>query len=443
MSGDDTFRLRTDHLVTCDQDFTVLNNAVVDVRHGRIEWVGPSAQAPEWDAVDRTMSGLVMPGLVNTHAHTPMTLVRGGGDGLPLMRWLTEVMWPREGQMTPEDVQWGMRLGAAEMLRAGVTSTCEMYLFERDVIAGAADAGIRLAMTPGVVAALHADTFGTEASRIDDIGAAYDEHHDPEGLVTVGFAPHSAYDLSLEYCAELAAAARERDALLHIHVAETRDEGAELEAAHAGRSTVQLLAAAGVFGGRVVAAHSVWLDDADLDTYADLGVAVAHCPVSNMKLGSGTARVPEMRERGIVVGLGTDGPASNDDLDLWQELKFAPLLARVTALDAGVLGPVDALTMATRDGARALGLDDVGSIEVGHRADLIRLDIDDAAFVPITAPEELVAHLAWSGGSRFVTDVWVQGRHVVADRGCVTIDEAEARHEGQRRGLRLARDSGT
>ena len=443
MSGVTSFRLHADHLVTCDEEFRVIDDAAVDVVDGVIDWVGPRADATDSGLDTMEVGGLVMPGLVNTHAHTPMTLVRGGGDGLPLMRWLTEVMWPREGLMTSEDVQWGMRLGSAEMLRAGVTTTCEMYLFERDVIAGAADAGIRLAMTPGVVAALHADTFGTEASRIDDIVAVYDDHHDPDGLVTVGFAPHSAYDLSLDYCAELAAAARDRDALLHIHVAETRDEGAELEAAHGGRSTVQLLADAGVLGGRVLTAHSVWLNDDDLDTYADLSVAVAHCPVSNMKLGSGTARVPEMRERGITVGLGTDGPASNDDLDLWQELKFAPLLARVTALDASVLGPRDALTMATRDGAAALGLDDVGSIEAGKRADLVRLDIDDAGFVPVTAPDELIAHLAWSAGSRLVTDVWVQGRQVVADRECITIDEAQARAEGRQRGLRLARESGT
>jgi len=428
--------------VTCNEGFDVVSDAVVDVEDGVITWIGSRDEAPHHSGEVHDLGGLLMPGLVNTHAHTPMTLVRGGGDGLPLMRWLTEVMWPREGQMTPDDVRWGMLLGAAEMLSAGVTSTCEMYLFEDAVIEGAMEAGIRLVMTPGVLAVLHAETFGAAGSRIDHIAELHRRSHDPSGTLTIGFAPHSAYDLGVEYCAELAAAARDLDALLHIHVAETRDEGAELEAA-GGASTVQLLADGGVFGGRVLAAHSVWLDDADLDTYAELGVAVAHCPVSNMKLGSGTAPVPAMRARGIPVGLGTDGPASNDDLDLWQELKFAPLLQRVTSLDAAVMGPRDALTMATREGAAALGLDHVGSLEVGRRADMIRLDIDDPAFVPVSNDDELIAHLAWSAGSRHVTDVWVQGRPVVADRTCLTVDGAAAVAEGRARGLRLARESGT
>ncbi|MDG2111657.1 MAG: amidohydrolase [Actinomycetota bacterium] len=436
-------RYLADTVVTCDADFTMIDQGAIDVVDGRISFIGPAAEAPHHAGRVEVLGGLVMPGLVNTHAHTPMTLVRGGGDGLPLMRWLTEVMWPREGQMTLDDVRWGMTLGSIEMLKAGVTTSCEMYLFEDAVVAAAQDAGIRLLMTPGILAALHADTFGAESSRIDAIVDFHHRMHDPDGTLTVGFAPHSAYDLSLDYCAEIAAAARDLDALLHIHVAETREEGAELEAAHGGRSTVQLLADAGVFGGRVLTAHSVWIDDADIDTYADLGVAVAHCPVSNMKLGSGTARVPEMLAKGVTVGLGTDGPASNDDLDLWQELKFAPLLARVTALDASVMGPRDALTMATRHGAKALGLDEVGCLVVGNRADMIRLDIDDPAFIPVTAPEELVAHLAWSAGARHVTDVWVQGRQVVRDRVCITVDEQQARNEGRLRGLRLARDSGT
>lgn len=436
-------RFLADTIVTCDNDFTVFDQGAIDVADGRISFIGAIADAPEHSGEVVKLGGLMMPGLVNTHAHTPMTLVRGGGDGLPLMRWLTEVMWPREGQMTPDDVRWGMTLGSIEMLRAGVTTSCEMYLFEEAVAAGAQDIGIRLVMTPAVLAALHADTFGAESSRVDAIADFHGRMHDPTGTLTVGFAPHSAYDLGLGYCGELAAAARDLDALLHIHVAETRDEGSELEAAHGGRSTVQLLAEAGVLGGRVLAAHSVWLDEADIELYADLGVAVAHCPVSNMKLGSGTARVPEMRSRGITVGLGTDGPASNDDLDLWQELKLAPLLARVTALDAAVMGPRDTLSMATREGATALGLDEVGSLEVGNRADMIRLDIDDPAFIPVTAPEELVSHLVWSAGARHVTDVWVQGRQVVRDRICITVDEQRARHEGRARGLRLARDSGT
>ena len=430
--------------VTCDADFTVINDAVLDVDgDGRISYIGTRADAPDVVGDEVDLGGLIMPGLINTHCHTPMTLVRGAGDGLPLDRWLTEVMWPREGKMTPEDVWWGMTLGSAEMLRSGVTTSCEMYLFEDVIVDAVKASGARLVMTPGVLSVLHADTFGAAGSRIDAIVDFHRANHDPDGRVTVGVAPHSAYDLGIGYCADLAEAARDLDALLHIHVAETRSEGAELEAAHGGRSTVQILAEAGVLDGRVLAAHSVWLDDDDLDTFAQLDVAVAHCPVSNMKLGSGVARVAEMRERGIIVGLGTDGPASNDDLDLWQEVKFAPLLSRVSSLDAALLPPAEVLSMATRTGAMALGLADVGSLKVGMRADFIRLDIDDAAFIPVTSPDELLAHLAWSSSSRHVTDVWVDGGRVVQAGVCLRLDEVEARNQVQHRAVRLATESST
>ena len=421
----------------------MIERGAVDVGpEGRIAWVGAATDAPATDAPVINLGGLLMPGLVNTHAHTPMTLVRGAGDGLPLMAWLTEVMWPREGRLRADDVWWGMALGSVEMLRSGVTTTCEMYSYEEAVTDAARGAGIRLVMCPGVLSVFHADTDGSVARRVDDIARFHVAEHDSDGLVTIGFAPHSAYDLGIGACAEVAAAARERDTLLHLHLAETRTEGDELSAAHGGASVPQLLAEAGVLEGRVLAAHSVWLDDADLDIYGSTGVAVAHCPVSNMKLGSGVARVPEMLERGITVALATDGPASNDDLDLWEEIKIASLLARVTALDPTVMSAQQVITMATRSGAEALGLH-TGVLEPGRWADMIRLDIDDVAFVPVTSPQELIAHVAWSGGSRHVTDVWVSGERVVAGRVCLTVDEARARFEVQHRAQRLARESGT
>lgn len=436
-------RYLADVVLTCDEDFAVIEHGAVDVRaDGRIAWVGAAADASTTDAPVISLGGLLMPGLVNTHAHTPMTLVRGAGDGLPLMAWLTDVMWPREGRMHPTDAWWGMTLGSVEMLRSGVTTTCEMYAFEHDVIDAGRTAGIRLVMCPGVVSVLHADESGSVADRVSDIARAHDAEDDPSGRVTVGFAPHSAYDLGVDACAEIAAAARERDALLHIHLAETRTEGDALSAAHGGASVPRLLADAGALDGRVLAAHSVWLDDADLDIYASTGVAVAHCPVSNMKLGSGVARVPEMLERGITVSLATDGPASNDDLDMWEEIKIASLLARVTSLDPTALSAQQVISMATRNGAEALGLH-TGVLEPGRWADMIRLDLDDVAFVPVTSQAELIAHVAWAGGSRHVTDVWVGGERVVAGGVCLTVDESRARYEVQHRAQRLAQESGT
>ncbi|MCY3609290.1 MAG: amidohydrolase [Acidimicrobiaceae bacterium] len=436
-------RYLADVVLACDEDFSMIERGAVDVgADGRLAWVGAASDAPATDAPVIDMGGLLMPGLVNTHAHTPMTLVRGAGDGLPLMAWLTDVMWPREGRLHPEDVWWGMTLGCVEMLRSGVTTTCEMYAFEHEVIDAGREAGIRQVMCPGVLSVAHLDDTGGVADRVGEIAAVHDAVNDSSGLVTIGFAPHSAYDLGVGACAEIAAAARERDALLHIHVAETADEGDALAKEHGGASVPRLLADAGALDGRVLAAHSVWLDDADLDIYASTGVAVAHCPVSNMKLGSGVARVPEMIDRDITVSLATDGPASNDDLDLWEEIKIASLLARVTSLDPTVLSAQQVISMATRNGAEALGLH-TGVLEPGRWADMIRLDLDDVAFVPVTSPQELVAHVAWAGGSRHVTDVWVGGERVVAGGVCLTVDESRARYEVQHRAQRLAQESGT
>jgi len=429
-------RFTADVVVTCDTDDSVFAPGVVDTVDGRIAWAGPASSAP---VVDDTVTvedvgGLLMPGLVNAHCHTPMTLVRGSGDGLPLQRWLAEAMWPREGRMTPEDAWWGMTLGSAEMLLAGVTTSCEMYLFEEAVVDAVRESGARLVMTPGVVSALHS----SGSDRAGEISDFFSRNHDPAGRITVGIAPHSAYDLGVEAVAELADLARSLDTLLHIHLAETREESTELEDAY-GHSITRILHDHGVFGGRVLAAHCVWLDTDDIELLADDGVAVAHCPVSNMKLGSGIAPLVAMGEAGVTVGYGTDGPASNDSLDLWEEVKVAALLAKVHALDSTVVSAVETLAMATRHSAAAVGLDDTGCLKPGNTLDMIRIDLDHATFVPITEPDELLAHLAWSGSSRRVTDVWVAGEKVVADGEVLTIDMERTLAEVGERALRLAR----
>jgi len=432
-----TERHLADVVVTCDADGAVHAPGVVDVSDGRIVRVGPVDGAPPVDGTVHDHGGLLMPGLVNAHAHTPMALVRGAGDGLPLQRWLTEAMWPREGRMTPEDVWWGMALGSAEMLAAGVTTSCEMYLFEDAVTDAVRASGGRLVVTPAVLSVLHGDAFGSDGDRLDAMAAFHAEHHDPTGRITVGIAPHSAYDLGVRRVARLAELARSLDVVLHLHVAETREESAPLEAEY-GRSIVRILADHDVFAARTLVAHGVWVDDADIALLAGAGAAVAHCPVSNMKLGSGVAPVAAMLEAGITVALGTDGPASNDTLDLWEEVKVASLLARVDALDPTLLPVGQVLAMATRHGASAVGLDDVGSLAPGLAADLVRIDLDHPSFTPVTSTDELLAHLVWAGSSRSVTDVWVAGERVVAGGEVLTVDVARARAEVQQRAERLA-----
>jgi 5-methylthioadenosine/S-adenosylhomocysteine deaminase len=430
-------RLVADVVVPVDDAGTVWLDAAVEVgADGRIIAAGPLAQLGPSDAEVVDVGGLLMPGLVNAHAHTPMTLVRSAGDGLPLQRWLTESVWPREGRMDETDAWWGMALGSIEMLKAGVTTSCEMYLFEEAVIDAVGRTGGRLVMCPGILASLHADTFGADGGRTDAIATVHGRHHDPLGRITVGFGPHSAYDLAPEQVAEIAQRARSMGALLHIHLEETRAERQQVIDA-TGRPATLLLAEHGVFdGGRVVAAHGVWVDATERAILADHDVSVVHCPQSNLKLGSGIAPVADYRAAGVRVALGTDGPASNDDLDLWEELKLAPMLARGINHDAAIITAGDALSMATAHGGDALGLD-VGRLRSGAWADVVRVDLDQPAFTP-GMPEDVIAHLVWAGSSRYVTDVWVAGEQVVRAGVCTTVDEAEARAEVARRGRRLA-----
>ena len=431
----DTLRLWADVVVTMDGDDRILTPGVVEVTGGTITRVGP----PDGGPVER-VGGLLMPGLVDIHCHSPMTLLRGAGEGLPLGRWLTEVMWPREARMGSDDVRWGMTLAAAELLAGGVTTTCEMYLYSEDLAHAASAAGLRSVVCAPVVDAPGWERFGTWAEQAEAAVALADTFAD-DPLIEVGIAPHSAYAVPLEGLELAASIASQHGMLLHTHVAETRDEDAGLRERY-GRSVPKLLADHGVLDvDRVLAAHCVWMDDDDLDLWAAHGVAVAHCPQSNAKLASGIAPVVDMLHRGITVGVATDGPASNNNLDLWEEIRLAPMLARLRSLDAQTIDAAQALAMATRDAAAALGRDDLGVLEPGRRADLIRLDLGDPAFAPVVEPVDVISHLVWSAGSRAVTDVWVEGRRVVADRRCLTVDVDEARREVTARAVRLASEA--
>ncbi len=429
-------RLEADAVLTGEPG-GVFRPGVVDVdSSGRVAYAGPPDTAPARSAAWSTerVGGLLMPGLINAHAHTPMTLVRSVGDGLPLHRWLSEAIWPREGRMTADDVWWGMALGSLEMLRAGVTTSCEMYLWDDAMVDAVACTGARMVITPGILGFLHGADLPGRVAEIVDLHA---HHHDPHGLITVGFGPHSPYDLAPEMVRDIAAEARRLDTFVHIHLEETQAERQQVMDSH-GTSATQLLARHGVFDGPVLAAHGVWLDDSDRRTLGEAGAAVAHCPQSNLKLGSGMAQIVALRAVGVRVVVGTDGPASNDDLDLWDELRLAPMLARGLALDPSVIGADEALAMATVDAGPAICRPDIGSLRPGSWADIIRLDLDHPAFVPAVDAADLVSHVVWAGGAHHVTDVWVAGRPVVAGGEVLGVDRREAVAEVRRRGARLA-----
>lgn len=419
-------RLRAPIVLPCDPHCSVLRDAVVDVAaDGRIAWCGPAAEAPETNAPERSLPGILLPGLVNTHAHSPMTVLRGMGGDLPLLRWLREVIWPAEAKLTPADIEAGMVLGSVEMLRGGITTSVEQYFQTEHMIRALTATGQRALLGPAVV-----DTPGYDwRAQLDEISARIDVDGrliGADGRIEIGYGPHAAYTLPPHALTAVAEAARSRDALVLLHVAESPDEDTEQRARYG--SVPKMLAELGVYGGRVLAAHAVHLSDEDIAVFAANGVGVAHCPGSNAKLASGTARLRELRAAGVRVGLGTDGPASNDDLDLWEEMRLAALLARLAAMDSAALVAADVLLLATREGAAALGRDDIGALEPGRWADLVHVAVDDPAFTAgVSVPDEhLLANLVWAAGTRLVRDVWVAGDQVVADREPTMVDRRRA-----------------
>lgn len=337
---------------------------------------------------------LVMPGLVNCHGHTAMTLVRGLGGGLPLQRWLEEAIFPVEAKMTPADVRAGAAWGIMEMLAGGTTCVADMYDFPEETEAALADAGMRgftcrvgLNFVPG---------------RLDEC-VRYAESH-PKSHLCI----HSEYLTDEKFCRALADANRELKRPLHVHVSETRKEHEECIQRH-GRTPVAQIAATGLFDHGGYAAHCVWCTDDDFRIMADMGVSLVHNPTSNMKLGSGFARVPRAAELGVNVALGTDGCASNDNLDMFEEMHLASLIHKGLAQDPTVLSAWDVIEMATKNGAKALGTDDAGEIAVGKAADLCVAGLGSVHLAPAIDMPNLVVN---SMGAEDVEMTLVGGRVV-------------------------------
>jgi 5-methylthioadenosine/S-adenosylhomocysteine deaminase len=431
-----------DAVVPCDGSVPVFRPGVVVVDGDTIVHVGPSGSGEHGARPGSTgrvveVRGALLPGLVNSHCHSPMTLFRGSGENLPLDRWLREVLWPQEAHLTEEDVYWGMSLAAAELLCFGVTTTCEAYFHEDALADAVVAAGSRAVVTPGLLQLPgHPTGDGWWDDRIEQIRAFHALRSGDRDRIEVGFAPHAPYSVPLDVLADIAVAARDLDALFHIHLAETEGEGVRFVAEH-GRSAPAVLEELGVFGGRVLAAHSIWLSEEDLDIYQRHDVAVAHCPQSNAKLASGMAPLAELLARGIRVGLGTDGPASNNDLDLWEEIRLAAMFARIRGHDAAALPAEDALNLATRGSGLAIGRPDLGVLAAGAKADMIAIDLDTPAFVPLLEDAQIIEHLVWSASSRLVTDVWVAGTQVVEHGQCLTVDVERAQREVEERARRL------
>ena len=415
-------RLRIEHglVLPMDPPGATIADGVVVVEGGEITYVGTASDAPpgQGEEVLDATGCLVLPGLVNAHTHVSMTLLRGYADDLALEEWLGGKIWPAEMRLRREDVYWGAMLGIVEMIRGGVTTFNDMYHYFDAVADAALDAGIR-ACVSGVLIGLipGADEIFQQAV---EFTAALKERAHPR-LVPM-LAPHAPYSCPDELLVRTAEAAAELGVRLHIHVAETEREVTDSLAEH-GATPVGHLAQLGFFDVPTVACHCVHLTDEDIAILAERQVGIAHCPTSNMKLASGFARVADLLRAGACVGLGTDGAASNNNLDMFEEMMVGAVIAKGHAGNPEVVSAVEMLAMATRGSAAALGLDhQIGTLAPGKKADIIVIDPWRPHLQPLHNP---ISHLVYAARADDVRDVVIEGSLVLRDRQLTSLDEAE------------------
>lgn len=388
---------------------TTLEHHAVAVHNGRIVAVLPTAEARLRYTAAETVSlpdHILTPGLINLHCHAAMTLMRGLADDLPLMRWLQEAIWPTEARhASTAFVRDGSLLAAAEMLRGGITTCNDMYFYPEATAEAFSRLGLR-----GVLGITVIEFPSQYASDADDYLrkglATFDAWRD-HPLIRFALAPHAPYTVADATLERIGSLADELELPIHIHIHETTQE-VEDSLRTCGQRPITRLETLGLLGPNLIGVHAVHLNDGDIERLALHGCAVAHCPTSNMKLASGAAPVARLLDKGLNVGLGTDGAASNNRLDLFREMQQASLLAKLSTGDAAALPAHRALRMATLDGARALGLDhEIGSIATGKAADLCAVHIADPDALPCFHP---VSHLIHVLGRHDVSDVWVAGQ---------------------------------
>jgi len=428
------------YVITMDPQFRTVENGAVAIQADRIVAVGSRSEIDrQYQARQRLdrPDALIAPGLINTHTHAPMVLLRGIADDLRLQDWLEKYIFPAESKnVTPEFVRWGTRLACLEMLLSGTTTFADMYYFEDVVAETSKECGMRGVLGETIIG------FPSPDSKTPADALRYAERflnrfrNDP--LITPSIAPHAIYTNSDETLKQARELANRFRAPLLIHLSETKRENDET-AAKRGQTPAATLDSLGIFGGRTLAAHAVWVDDADLKILRERNVGVAHCPSSNMKLASGTAPVTKMLALDVAVGLGTDGPAgSNNDLNLFEEMDLASKLQKLVTSNPEAVPARAALEMATIRGARALGLEkEIGSLEKGKRADLTTVRLDRPHAVPLY---DVYSQMVFALKGSDVRDVMVNGRLVVSDAQPLTVDPKQVIAKAEEFG-RKVRDS--
>jgi len=402
----------------------LLHDHCVVIDDGRISDILPSAKASELykATIEKTYKQhMIMPGLINAHTHSPMSLFRGMADDLPLDIWLNEHIWPAEAKwVSDEFVHDGTQLAIAEMLRSGTTCFNDMYFFPEVTARLARDIGIRACI--GLIAIDFPSAWASNADEYIDKGLELRDHFRSDSLIHTPFAPHAPFTVSDDALSRIRVLADEMDLPVHIHVHETADE-IEQSIKQYGKRPLERLNDLGLVSPNLMAVHLTQVTDEEITLLAESGSHVVHCPESNLKLASGFCPLTKLMDAGINVALGTDGSASNNDLNMLGEMHTASLLAKGVSQNASALSAMQTVRMATINGARALGLDQqIGSLEIGKHADIIAVDFSSLEMSPVYDP---VANLIYSSSREQVSDVWVAGRHLLKDRELTTLDEQE------------------
>ncbi len=407
-------------IIPVEPDNTVLDYHSLVIRDNHIEDILPSAQAREKYTASREYDlgqHALIPGLINCHTHAAMSLFRGLADDLPLMQWLNDHIWPAESRWVNEEfVHDGSRLAIAEMISSGTTCFNDMYFFPDQTADAAIDAGIRACI--GMILIDFPTAWAADPQEYIDKGEAVHDKYRHAPLIRTAFAPHAPYTVSDEPLRRIGVLAEELDVQIHVHVHETADEiASSLE--NYGQRPIERLRDLGLLSQRLLAVHMSRLEDTDIELAATYGVNVVHCPQSNLKLASGFCPVGKLLAAGINTAIGTDGAASNNDLDLLGEMHTTALLAKVVANDCTVVPAATALRMATLHAARALAMEDqIGSLETGKQADVVAVNLDALHSQPVYDP---VSQLVYAASREQVSHVWVAGKLLLEKGELITL----------------------
>ncbi|MBW2616915.1 MAG: amidohydrolase [Deltaproteobacteria bacterium] len=420
-------------VLTMDKKNTVIKNGLVCVKGDTISRMGSGDNVPiEAEKIIDAHGGLILPGLINGHTHAAMSLFRGLADDLPLMEWLNNYIFPAESRIDADFVFTGTLLACAEMIMSGTTTFCDMYLFEKEAASAARQAKMRC-LVGEVLYDFPSPNYGPVEKGLEYTESLIKKWQD-DPLVSVAVEPHSLFTCSPDLLISANELALSYKVPLIIHVAETLNEVADVKEKH-GKPPVEYLHSLGLLGPHLIADHCVHVNEQDISKMAKYGTKVIHNPESNMKLASGIAPVTELLARGVTVGLGTDGCASNNNLDIFTEMDMAAKLQKIQTMDPTVLDAATVLRMATIEGAKALGMEDItGSLETGKKADIIIVDVDKPHLTPMYNP---YSHIVYAARGNDVSHSIINGQLVMEDRKLLTLDIEEIMERAKEKAIKV------